>query len=262
MNIKITNYCSAGCSHCMEDSTKAGPHMTFETFQKAIALTIQLEAAAWVVGAIPQILISGGECTEHPEVIRFIQEVQRQNIVPVVLTNGLWLARDDALHAQILALPAPVMFQVTHQPKFYPHAVPVVPNDPRFFFRDELAPILPLGRGKRVAAKELTANRRAPTSFNLRSLTRSFNSIQTAIGMMRLRSMETGSGQCSPSISSDGTFVAGESSNCYPLGTVDSTPAQLTQAILAMGSCNRCSLETNLSQQHLAAIGLGDITQP
>lgn len=31
MLIKVTNFCSMGCTHCMEDSTVRGGHMTTET---------------------------------------------------------------------------------------------------------------------------------------------------------------------------------------------------------------------------------------
>jgi len=62
MLIKVTNYCSMGCSHCREDWTVAGKHMTDETFEKALEQTIRLEHEAWSAGAPPFVLLSGDSC--------------------------------------------------------------------------------------------------------------------------------------------------------------------------------------------------------
>jgi hypothetical protein len=72
--------------------------------------------------------------------------------------------------------------------------------------------------------------------------------------MLRARAAIGMSGNCSPSISSDGTIVAGETSNCFPIGNVHSTADQVTRALVSM-SCNKCGLVDNLTQEQKIAIG-------
>src|SRR5262249_2414876 len=101
MLIKITNFCSAGCSHCMEDSTIKGEHMSFATFLQALEFTKRIERLAWGQGCPPMVLLSGGECTEHPDIVKFVEEVVRQKLRPVLITNGMWLANPE-LKASLL----------------------------------------------------------------------------------------------------------------------------------------------------------------
>jgi MoaA/NifB/PqqE/SkfB family radical SAM enzyme len=101
MLIKVTNKCSMGCSHCMEDSTVKGEHMTYETFLKALDFTARAEKLAWAAGCLPLVLLSGGECTEHPDIVKLIETVFARGMLPFLISNGAWLA-DDALRAAIL----------------------------------------------------------------------------------------------------------------------------------------------------------------
>ena len=120
MLIKITNYCSMGCSHCMEDSTVAGQHMTRETFLASLALTERLESVAWSRGVPRLLLISGGEATEHPDVAWFLETARSTGHKVVLITNGMWLDDPD-LRAKILRPDWPdLMVQVTNDPQVLP----------------------------------------------------------------------------------------------------------------------------------------------
>jgi len=96
--------------------------------------------------------------------------------------------------------------------------------------------------------------RHGPTSFNFRSLVRATGSIEQAVFHLRLRAMAGKAGHCSPSITSDGRFVAGETSECFKIGTVDSSNVELTKAAYEM-RCNKCGLVDNLTQEEKRAIG-------
>lgn len=257
MLIKITNYCSMGCNHCMEDSTVAGEHMTRETFLGALALTERLEGDAWRNGIPRRLLISGGEATEHPDVEWFLETALAAHEV-ILITNGMWLD-DPALRAKILRPEwKRLMVQVTNDPRFYPKQPVNVPtDDPRVVFVPTLTVLVPLGRMKPARArsgKDGVAVRKGPTSFNLRSVTRSTGDVRIALTMLRARAALGMSGNCSPSISSDGTIVAGETSNCFPIGNIHSTADQVTRALVNM-SCNKCGLVDNLSHEEKLAIG-------
>lgn len=253
MLIKITNFCSMGCSHCMENSTVAGEHMTWETFEKALDLTERLERLAWDALAPKRVLLSGGECTEHPEFVRMLEEVVIRGWEPTVITNGSWLANEEMKKAILRPEWETLYVQVTNDPRFYPKALPAKVMDPRIGYYHDLSKLLPLGRAARRKAADIEAQK-YPSSFNLRSLTRTHRSIEMAIAQMRLRAVMGFSGHCSPSISSDGQIVAGESNECFSIGTVDSTGPELTKALINM-TCNKCGLVPNLSLEQKRAIG-------
>lgn len=265
MLIKITNYCSMGCDHCMENSTVAGAHMTRETFLAALGLTERLEGDAWRAGIPRRLLISGGEATEHPDVEWFLATVIDRGYDVILITNGMWLD-DAALRAKILR-PAwkRLMVQVTNDPRFYPKQPVNVPaDDPRVVFVPTLTLLVPLGRMKpsrALSGKDGVPVRKGPTSFNLRSLTRSLGDVRAALAILRLRAATGMSGNCSPSISSDGTLVAGETSNCFPVGDVNSTADEVTRKLVAM-QCNKCGLVDGLSQEQKLAIGEARIVLP
>ena len=265
MLIKITNFWSMHCSHCMEGSTVAGEHMTRETFTAALALTERLEGEAWRSGIPKRILISGGEATEHPDVEWFLSTVIDGGYDVILITNGMWLD-DPTLRAKILRPEwKRLMVQVTNDPRFYPKQPIAVPtDDPRVVFVPTLSILIPLGRMKPARAhsgKDGLPVRKGPTSFNLRSATRATGDVRVALTMQRARAALGMAGNCSPSISSDGTIVAGETSNCFPIGDVHSTADQVTRALVAM-SCNKCGLVDNLSHEQKLAIGEARIVLP
>lgn len=271
MLVKITNQCGAGCSHCMEESVPTAkgspaPHMTAETFTRSLAFTKVMEHGAYQLGAPPLLLLSGGECTEHPRIAPFVAEALNEGFVVVLLTNGLWLA-DPAARRSLLrpewSWPR-VQFQVTHDPRFYPKPITRI-SDPRITYIPALTHLLPLGRAKRKANLSEDTGvpvKGAPTSFNLRSMTRSLGSFAAAVCMLRLRAAQGFSGHCSPSISHEGHVMAGETRSCWQIGNVENLDAQITAQVHAMGACNRCGLEENLPTAHRAAIGLGPSATP
>lgn len=95
MLIQITNHCTLGCPHCLQESSENSCHMTEETFKKA------LEFGRW--SGCWRYNISGGEPTEHPEFEHFInilsEYIEKVNMpiseypVFTIETNGEW-ARD------------------------------------------------------------------------------------------------------------------------------------------------------------------------
>lgn len=247
MLIKVTNRCHAGCSHCLEGSTPAGEHTTADVFQRALDFTARIEGPAAGV-----VLLSGGECTEHPAILELVDAVLARGWLPVLLSNGQFL-RDDALREAILS--RDVQVQVTHDERFYPGKPPRFVDDHRVAYVKALSVMIPLGRfaGKQRAD---VPTRRAPASFNLRSATRGLGSFSAAVQLQRVRTLGGLSGACTPSVTAEGDVVAGESRLCFKLGTVDSTNDELTRAVLEMGSCNRCGLETGLGPRERTAIGL------
>lgn len=228
--------------------------MSEDTFLRALDFAARMESPAWALGVPPMILLSGGECTEHPEIVRFIELVERRKYLPLLITNGMWLA-DRELRDAILTKNRNIFVQVTNDTRYYPTKPPVV-HDDRITYVDSLTVLLPLGRLSRKKGERELPTRKAPSSYNLRSATRALGSFSAAVCMLRTRAATGLSGHCIPSISDDGSVMAGETRNCWKLGTVDDSDTTLTRAVLDMGACNRCGLETNLTREQKLAIGL------
>ena len=254
MLIKVTNHCGMGCSHCMENSTVRGKHMDLATFDKALDCADRVEVFARELG-YRFVLLSGGECTDHPQIITLIEKVFERNLIPLLITNGMWLNNPELTASILRPEWGRLSIQVTNDPRFYPKSPPQNP-DPRICYVDSLTLMVPLGRFAKKGSHPEIPNRMAPSSFNIRSLTRQFGDVRLAVAYLRQNALTGKSGHCAPSISSDGTFVAGETSQCFQVGTVDSSPADITKGIMGM-QCNRCGLVTGLSSLHRAAIGEG-----
>jgi hypothetical protein len=69
---------------------------------------------------------------------------------------------------------------------------------------------------------------------------------------MHLRGMGK---MCTPSVKVNGDIVAGESSFCCKIGTVDDSNLRLTNNVCGM-KCNACGLEDGLRPEYRKAIGV------
>jgi len=255
MLVAITNRCSAHCSHCMQGSTPSGEHMSEDVFRAALDLTERVEHLAWKAGAPRLIVLTGGECTEHPQIVQMVERVIARGMTPMLLSNGQFLG-DAALRSSLLRPEWPqISVQVTYDPRFYPKAPPPW-DDARLFASSPIPALLPLGRARTNKALANFSRSRAPSSFNLRAITRSLGNIDIAVAHLRLRAAEGRSGACIPSVSEAGDVMAGETRSCFKIGTVYSTNRELTASLLRM-KCNACGLENNLTATERQAIGAG-----
>lgn len=64
MLIQLTNHCTMGCPHCMQESEENHQHMTEDVFLKT------LQFGSWSGALVYN--VSGGEPTEHPEFEKFM----------------------------------------------------------------------------------------------------------------------------------------------------------------------------------------------
>jgi len=230
--------------------------MTEETFLQALEFTGRVELLAWMAGCPRTLLLSGGECTDHPDFVRFLELTISRGFFPMVLTHGMWLDNLELRAAILRPEWTNMVVQVTYDPRFYPPPGPPRIEDPRVVYIETLSGLLPLGRaGRRPDLHQLGVPwKKAPSSFNLRSAARHLGSIEQAILMLRQRTMSGLSGHCIPTVNNTGEVMAGETQNCYVIGTVHSTNAELTQALVDM-QCNRCGLVKNLTSEQRQAIG-------
>jgi organic radical activating enzyme len=77
IDVKITNYCDAGCSFCHEQSTTKGVHGDLLILQE-------------VLGVLPagvEVAIGGGNPLDHPQLISFLEHLQEQGLVANITIN-------------------------------------------------------------------------------------------------------------------------------------------------------------------------------
>lgn len=242
MLVRITNSCQMQCSHCLVEATPDGEHMTPETFVKTVLfLRKQL---------MPLMLMSGGEPTDHPDVISFIELALANGIETLLLSNGEFLYGDEDRRDRILELVYGL--QVTNDPRFYPRYVERYEH-PKVSWETRIRTVTPHGR---AVTNGLAEGGRAPDCFNLRSITRTLGNFQAA----RLQLLARGK-LCTPSVNIDGSISAGESTSCKKIGYVTDDDATITLNLKHM-RCSRCGLSGNLDRTHLKAIGETPIRTP
>jgi hypothetical protein len=232
MLVKITTKCSMGCTHCMEEALPEGECMSMDIFEKTLSFIEKFYDGLRII------MISGGEPTEHPEILKIIKRVKDWYVI--LLSNGLFLStslRDPILNSKINV-------QIYNDPRYYPIRIePIV--YPQLIFSDTINMLSPLGRAKK---NKMQCNRQAPLCFNLRSCVRHTQSIQKGVMALRYRGKF-----CSPSIDVFGNVHAGESRLCHTIGTIESSNDVLLNNLLLM-KCNKCGLEDKLGPEHLTAI--------
>jgi hypothetical protein len=217
----------------MVDANPDGEHMTLETFAKVIEFVRKYNLMA--------LLISGGEPLEHPQFFEIGRMAKESGLVTMILSNGMFV-EDEETRDKVLDLG--FMVQITNDPRFYPQRIQKFEHE-LFGYEDTLRIVSPQGR---AAKNNIEASRLTPTCFNLRSCARSLPTFQ--IATLTLRQNQK---MCTPSINVDGSVVAGESSSCYKIGTVESTDEELLANLRNM-VCNKCGLENNLEDYHKVAI--------
>jgi hypothetical protein len=240
----------------MEDATPSGEHMDMDTFMRALDFTERAECEVIKAGMPVMLMLSGGECTDNPLIVEMASQVVKRGWILSILTHGLWLDNKELRDELLRDDWKNVLIQVTNDDRYYPRKPPKLEH-PRVVYVNKLLVLSTLGRAAKPTfdPKGLTP-RSAPSSFNFRSLTRSYKSMPMAIKLLRARGCIGLAGFCTPSVTHEGVVVAGESRFCYPIGTVDSSNEELTAAVLSMGSCNRCGQESNLDSRHKQAIGV------
>lgn len=233
MLVRITNKCMMACSHCLVNAIPDGGHMAIETFTQTIDLLQRLR--------IDLIMLSGGEPTDHPDFLKYVRFAKSCGFTTAILSNGMFLD-NEKYREEILALGC--LIQITNDPRYYPRRITRIEH-PLISYETKLRTLVALGRSKE------NIGRKAPGSFNFRSLVRSIRSVSGAIATLRVHGK-----MCTPSINADGSVVAGESPECFKIGTVHSTETELLDNVLAMKHCNRCGLESILDPPYRRAIGL------
>lgn len=245
MLIKITERCSMGCIHCLDNCTKDGMDMTYETFRDVVDFLDNNDLLNF------EVLLSGGETTEHPYFEHFVEyiygrlkEANANKFASLmILTNGLWILENPKKAEDIIAMGDklhPIFFQVTNDKRYYPTRVE--PHKRAFrhkniVFCDTVEQIYPIGR---AAENELDWNAKASKCFNVRAIIHQ----RPTITLSELRRVMINSFKlphvCTPHIDVYGNIKLGESRLCPVCASIYDEPKEIIKKITSF-NCSRCN---------------------
>lgn len=225
MLVRITHQCHMLCSHCFIQASPNGPHMSLDTFEKVLRF-------------IPEfVILSGGEPTEHPQILEILNLLKANGVHVLLLSNGVFL------HGPLknAVLDRVDCVQITNDPRFYPQHVHPVAHE-RILWETHIRSVFPIGR---ALTNGIPPTRLSPSCFNLRSLTKHFKDVRFAINALRVKGKF-----CTPSINIDGTISSGELHCCEPIGSVTDSLEKITDNIRTL-RCRKCGLYKNLTSEQL-----------
>ena len=247
MMIKITEHCSMGCTHCMNNATPNNKHMDFDTFKQVINFQKQYGGQFCI--------ITGGEPTEHPNFMSFISYACNFMIgyYITVTTNGLWMQNNpDKVKYLYDTYGKQLMFQVTNDTRYYPvcidknHSIFTLDN---VVMCDKVKHIYPQGR---AVDNNIEWNSKASKCFNIRAITNqvSIKNLGIIIGMLAVKGKF-----CTPHIDIHGNIKLGESDLCPVCSHINKTHDDIIKDILDF-RCKQCdNINGQLSQEYRSIIG-------
>lgn len=95
VDIKITDYCTYGCSFCYQDSTVKGVHADMKVLGRIATVLAELR--------VFEVALGGGEPTLHPKFLEILQAFRQRGVVPNFTTKNLAWLHNHPLRTQVLA---------------------------------------------------------------------------------------------------------------------------------------------------------------
>ena len=236
-----------GCSHCMNNATSMGKHMSFETFKKVVDFHKKYRISFFI--------ISGGEPTEHPDFKDFLLYALKElpNNFITVTTNGIWmLSNSDFIKEMNDVHGSRLIFQVTNDERYYP--VRLDCTHPVFSTKNvivcnKVEHIYPQGR---ALYNNLEWDSKASKCFNIRAIANQvkYKDLGIIIGMLAVKNKF-----CTPHINIDGYIKLGESDLCPICSHIDKENNEIVNDIINF-RCDKCNLvNDNLPKEYRKIIG-------
>lgn len=241
MLIHITEKCSMGCSHCMDDARIDGMHMPFDVFEKAVDFVIRNNIYHGII-------ITGGEPTEHPGfpmlmgyLIATLAKKNLQSIITVT-TNGMWLLEDieNAKVAKTMVQGVngvEVFFQVSTDTRYYPKKLDTTKRLWRekgfVLCTDCVEAIYPQGR---ALANKMEYKAIGSKCFNIRAVSKQLPAPTLNSIIMELAKHGK---FCTPAIRIDGSIGLGESRLCPACASIYDTEQDIIHKIQEF-RCDGC----------------------
>ena len=243
MLLKITQHCSMGCSHCMNNATPNGKHMTEETLRVALKFLIDNNC-------YHSVIVSGGEPTEHPDFLKFMNIIiDTLNFTSyphmiTITTNGFWCL-EHMEEAKSIVRNTPycnVVWQVSTDNRYYPKELPIhkkLWREPGFTLcTDCVESMYPQGR---AVDNNYDWNCKSSKCFNVRAIAKQIpNPTVESIVMTMLKNRKV----CTPAIQYDGSIKLGESDLCPVCASIYDSPEDIVKKIIQF-KCHECDHVNN-----------------
>lgn len=242
MMIKLTERCSMGCIHCMNDARPDGIDMELGVLRDVLNFL-----KAHGLGRT-NLVVSGGEPTEHKEFDLFMKEIiafgkeHKWFTVVTVTTNGEDILKDpERFKGYILAAKEAgfhLLFQVSADTRYYPRRIPVHKR----IFREEgfvlcdncVEQIYPQGR---ALENNIPWESKGSKCFNVRAIAHQTGKGTTLkdIETVLLNNMKF----CTPHIGVDGSIRLGESDLCPVCASIYDSMDEIMEKVRAF-KCHGC----------------------
>ena len=250
MMIKITEKCSMGCTHCMNDASKSGKHMSFDVFKDVIAFQKKYGTSF--------VILTGGEPTEHPhfkEYLLYALNELRYCFI-TVLTNGVWMQdNQDFIYELCNTYGNRVTFQITTVPEYYPVCIdtklPVFQLS-NIVICTKIEAIYPQGR---ALHNKLPWKANASKCINVRLITHQvgFRGLRGIFNIMAAYGFF-----CTPHITISGDIKLGESDLCPIASNIYKEEHEIIDDVLSF-NCATCDfVNKKLPNQAKKVLGIAD----
>lgn len=245
MMVKITEYCSMGCKHCINAATTNGKDMKMETLIDVINFINDRQLCKM------ELLISGGEPTEHKEfdkfmnyIIEFIGRTKCTKGV-IVATNGENIQKNPERFKEYIKkagdMGFALLFKVSADVRFYPRRIEThkrIFREKGFILCDDcVTHLYPQGRALELEEYKYSTN--APKCLNA-ILCAAQNKLN---GRMKfsdlLNALEKTNHFCIPHIKIDGGIGLGESDFCPSVASIYNSDEEILNNIIN-ASCKQC----------------------
>jgi hypothetical protein len=239
MILKITNKCTMECTHCFENSSIDGEHMTNEVFKQAIKFLKQFNLSI--------LFISGGEPTMHPKLFDIINILKKQfNCKIILLSNGIFLNNKKYLEQLIKTN---IQVQITNDPRYYKKKI-IKFKHKNFKYVDNIGnEIIPLGRAINHQY-DIFDTTPKPLCYCFRHV---FLKTQD-MNLTNIYLSEVYNKYCSISINNKGKVFISECSQCKPIGGIYDSIEYFNIKIKNF-KCNNCGLYYNIPIEYRNEIG-------
>lgn len=240
MMLKITERCTMGCSHCMNDAQPDGKDMSIETLDKSLNFL-----KANDIGRI--LIITGGEPTEHRSFDAMMMHIlgwEKENnyfSMITVTTNGEDIQNNPTTYEDYITmfsfLEVKLIFQVSADVRYYPRRIEthkrIFRNNGIQLVDNCIQQLYPQGR---ALTNNLKCTAKASKCFNVRALSKQISNctlsdIETQLAL-KLKF-------CTPHIAIDGSIKLGESDLCPICAHIDDNPKDIITKIQNF-KCHQC----------------------
>lgn len=237
MLLKITERCTMGCRHCMNSATPDGKDMELSMLRDVLCFLRENDLGR-------NLIISGGEPTEHKDFDLFMKEIILFGWFKVVTvtTNGEVIPKDpERFKGYVRAAKEAgirLLFQVSADTRYYPRRIPVHKR----IFREEgfvlcdpcIEQIYPQGR---ALENNIPWQSKCSKCFNVRAISHQLPRAATLSDIERIL-MERMK-FCTPHIGVDGSIKLGESDLCPVCASIYDDMETIMEKIRSF-KCHSC----------------------